>query len=58
LKPSKRGELEVTDILNHYLREGTLRWSRLDGWWTDAGTFESLDLASRLARDTWGNEKK
>jgi glucose-1-phosphate thymidylyltransferase len=53
LKPSKRGELEVTDILNHYLREGTLKWSRLDGWWTDAGTFESIDLASRLARDTW-----
>jgi glucose-1-phosphate thymidylyltransferase len=53
LKPSKRGELEVTDLLNFYLREGTLAWTKLRGWWTDAGTHESIELASRLARETW-----
>ncbi len=52
LKPSKRGELEITDVNNHYLGDGTLRWSLLRGWWTDAGTFESLDLASRLVQQT------
>jgi glucose-1-phosphate thymidylyltransferase len=51
LKPSGRGEFEITDVNNHYLAEGTLRWSLLRGWWTDAGTFESLELAARLVRD-------
>ena len=48
LKPSARGELEITDVNNHYLRAGTLRFDRMQGWWTDAGTFESLQTASEL----------
>jgi len=46
LKPSGRGELEITDVNNAYLAEGTLTYSFLDGWWSDAGTFESLRLAT------------
>jgi glucose-1-phosphate thymidylyltransferase len=42
LKPSDRGELEVTDLNNAYIKEGSLRWATLDGFWSDAGTFESL----------------
>ena len=53
LKPSDRGELEITDVNNAYLAEGTLRWGLLRGWWTDAGTFDSLDHASRLVRETF-----
>src|ERR1700756_578427 len=48
LVPSKRGELEITDVNNAYIREGTLAFSYLDGWWTDAGTFESLLRAANL----------
>ncbi|MFQ5724104.1 MAG: sugar phosphate nucleotidyltransferase, partial [Terriglobia bacterium] len=48
LRPSWRGELEITDVNNMYLAEGTLTFSVLDGWWTDAGTFESLRRASNL----------
>ena len=48
LKPSHRGELEITDVNNAYVREGTLTFSYLDGWWTDAGTFESLLRATNL----------
>jgi len=51
LKPSRRGELEITDVNNAYLREGTLTHSYLDGWWTDAGTFESLRLATNLVAE-------
>ncbi|HEY1975432.1 MAG TPA: sugar phosphate nucleotidyltransferase [Candidatus Baltobacteraceae bacterium] len=52
LKPSGRGELEITDVNNHYIREGDLFYDVLDGWWTDAGTFESLAYANELiARD-------
>ncbi|HEY4882617.1 MAG TPA: sugar phosphate nucleotidyltransferase [Myxococcales bacterium] len=50
LKPSGRGELEITDVNNHYLREGSLHCDRLQGWWTDAGTFESLAAANELLR--------
>jgi glucose-1-phosphate thymidylyltransferase len=46
---SARGELEITDVNNAYIREGTLTFSYLDGWWTDAGTFESLLRAGNLA---------
>lgn len=49
LKPSKRGELEITDVNNAYLKRGELRYSILDGWWTDSGTFESLLNANVLA---------
>ncbi len=48
LKPSGRGELEITDVNNEYIRRGTLQSAVLDGWWTDAGTFESLALANQL----------
>jgi len=49
LVPSKRGELEITDVNNAYIREGSMTFSFLDGWWTDAGTFESLLRAANLA---------
>ncbi len=48
LKPSKRGELEITDVNNAYVAAGDLRYDILDGWWTDAGQFESLFRASQL----------
>jgi glucose-1-phosphate thymidylyltransferase len=48
LVPSGRGELEITDVNNAYIGEGTMTFSFLDGWWTDAGTFESLLRASNL----------
>jgi glucose-1-phosphate thymidylyltransferase len=48
LKPSARGELEITDVNNAYIAEGTLNFSFLDGWWTDAGTFDSLLRACNL----------
>lgn len=48
LKPSARGELEITDVNNAYIREGTMTYSFLEGWWTDAGTFSSLLRASNL----------
>jgi len=48
LRPSGRGELEITDVNNEFLRRGTLRYDVLRGWWTDAGTFESLAQAGRL----------
>jgi glucose-1-phosphate thymidylyltransferase len=46
LKPSARGELEITDVNNRYIADGDLYYDILDGWWTDAGTFESLQYAS------------
>jgi glucose-1-phosphate thymidylyltransferase len=48
LKPSGRGELEITDVNNSYIAQGKMRYDILDGWWTDAGTFESLLYASNL----------
>ena len=51
LKPSDRGELEITDVNNAYLRRGDLQHDILEGWWTDAGTFESLYRASQLVRE-------
>ncbi len=51
LQPSGRGEYEITDINNSYLREGQLTYDVLDGWWSDAGTFESLWHASSLVRE-------
>jgi len=56
LKPSGRGELEITDINNMYLEEGTLTHSILQGWWTDAGTFESLRHATNLVAETGANK--
>ncbi len=48
LKPSARGELEITEVNNTYIKRGQLAYDILDGWWTDAGTFESLNKASEL----------
>ena len=48
LEPSARGELEITDVNNAYIREGTMTYEFLEGWWTDAGTFESLRRATNL----------
>ena len=48
LRPSGRGELEITDVNNDYIRRGAMTWALLDGWWTDAGTFESLHEAGNL----------
>jgi len=48
LVPSGRGELEITDVNNAYIGEGSMTFSYLDGWWTDAGTFESLLRAGNL----------
>jgi len=48
LVPSGRGELEITDVNNAYIEEGTMTFSYLDGWWTDAGTFDSLLRAANL----------
>jgi len=56
LKPSGRGEMEITDVNNEYLRRGSLTYDILDGWWTDAGTFESLLRASRLVAETGANK--
>ncbi|HEV8700721.1 MAG TPA: sugar phosphate nucleotidyltransferase [Candidatus Polarisedimenticolia bacterium] len=51
LKPSGRGELEITDVNNAYLKRGQLEHDILEGWWTDAGTFDSLFRASQLVRE-------
>ena len=56
LKPSGRGELEITDVNNAYIAAGTLTWDVLDGWWTDAGTIESLHLANQLVSRTGANK--
>ncbi len=52
LKPSERGELEITDVNNEYIRRGIMTYSILKGWWSDAGTsFEALFRASHLIRE-------
>ncbi len=56
LRPSWRRELEITDVNNMYLEEGTLTFSILEGWWTDAGTFESLRRATNLVAETGANK--
>jgi glucose-1-phosphate thymidylyltransferase len=56
LKPSGRGELEITDVNNAYIARGDMTWEELDGWWTDAGTFESLLYASDLVARTGANK--
>lgn len=52
-RPSKRGELEITDVNNFYIKEGKLRWAELKGFWSDAGTFRTLFLASQY----WAKKK-
>ncbi|MFN4227397.1 MAG: sugar phosphate nucleotidyltransferase [Candidatus Ratteibacteria bacterium] len=51
LKPSERGELEITDVNNRYIEMGCLTYGILDGWWTDAGTFDSLLKANILVAE-------
>jgi glucose-1-phosphate thymidylyltransferase len=57
VKPSKRGELEITDVNNHYIAAGAMTYEILRGWWTDAGTFESLQRASRLVARGGANRR-
>jgi glucose-1-phosphate thymidylyltransferase len=52
LRPSQRGELEITDVNNHYLTNGRLGYSVLNGFWTDAGTLDSLVAVNQLVRET------
>ena len=56
LKPSGRGELEITDVNNAYIDRDEMTWEELKGWWTDAGTFESLLHASNLVAETGANK--
>ena len=56
LKPSGRGELEITDVNNAYIERDEMTWEELTGWWTDAGTFESLLHASNLVARTGANK--
>jgi glucose-1-phosphate thymidylyltransferase len=51
LKPSRRGEMEITDVNRHYLQSGRLGYSFIDGYWTDAGTPDSLAHANELVRE-------
>jgi glucose-1-phosphate thymidylyltransferase len=55
LRPSDRGELEITDVNNRYIEKGLMTWDILEGWWTDAGTFESLLRANQLVAETGAN---
>lgn len=57
LKPSDRGELEITDVNNAYIERGEMTYEVLDGWWTDAGTFESLNRAHTLVAQSGANKK-
>ncbi len=58
LKPSGRGEMEITDVNNAYIRRGQMSFEILKGWWTDAGTFDSLLKANLLvSRDTRKNDR-
>lgn len=56
LNPSGRGEFEITDVNNFYIQEDKLSYEMLDGWWTDAGTFESLLRANNLVAQTGANK--
>ncbi|MDX6575550.1 MAG: glucose-phosphate thymidylyltransferase [Blastocatellia bacterium] len=58
LKPSGRGELEITDVNNAYIDRGEMTWDELEGWWSDAGTFESLLHASNLVAETSANNQE
>lgn len=55
LKPSGRGELEITDVNNAYIERNAMTWDELEGWWTDAGTFDSLLRASNMVAETGAN---
>lgn len=54
IKPSDRGELEITDVNKEYLKDGKLNWTKLNGFWSDAGTFDSLFQSGSF----WANKNK
>jgi glucose-1-phosphate thymidylyltransferase len=56
LEPSDRGELEITDVNNWFIRDGSMTYEVLDGWWTDAGTFDSLVGAANLVAKGGANQ--
>jgi glucose-1-phosphate thymidylyltransferase len=56
LKPSERGELEITDVNNFYIQAGIMECDVLDGWWSDAGTFESLQYSGNMVAKTGANK--
>lgn len=58
LEPSARNELEITDVNNDYIDRGLMTWNELEGWWTDAGTFESLLHATNLVAETGANNSE
>jgi len=59
LKPSDRGELEITDVNNAYIKQGNMTYAIVDGWWADAGTsFDSLLKANRLIADKYKAQQK
>jgi glucose-1-phosphate thymidylyltransferase len=59
LKPSNRGELEITDVNNIYIENKQMDWAELKGFWSDAGTFESLFTSGKYwAKKRGGKEKK
>jgi glucose-1-phosphate thymidylyltransferase len=58
LKPSGRGELEITDVNNFYVEDAAMTFEILEGWWTDAGTFESLRRANNLVAKTGANKMR
>ena len=58
LEPSDRGELEITDVNNWYIRDGSMTYQVLDGWWTDAGTFDSLLRAAKLVAEGGANHRE
>ncbi|MGB2804913.1 MAG: sugar phosphate nucleotidyltransferase [Candidatus Zixiibacteriota bacterium] len=57
LRPSNRGELEITDVSNAYIRDGKMTYDILEGWWSDAGTFESLLRTSNLVAEGGANKR-
>jgi glucose-1-phosphate thymidylyltransferase len=58
LRPSKRGELEITDVNNAYIKKGEITYGILGGWWTDSGTFDSLLRANNLVAKDSGRKRK
>jgi len=56
LKPSGRGEMEITDVNNAYIEQGNMTYEILQGWWTDAGTLESLYRSTKLVAETGANK--
>ena len=58
LKPSRRGELEISDVNNRYIEDGTLEFDVLKGFWTDAGTFDSLVHANQLVSEKARGNKR